>query len=76
MPIAVKHRRATEHCDMIQGVDLMDLVSSGNEGLMIAIDKYNYKLGWSFSTYASWWIMWAIRRTLTNESRTIRVSAV
>ena len=73
--IAVKHRRATEHCDMIQGVDLMDLVSSGNEGLMIAIDKYNYKLGWSFSTYASWWIMWAIRRTLTNESRTIRVSA-
>ena len=60
---------------MIQGVDLMDLVSSGNEGLMIAIDKYNYKLGWSFSTYASWWIMWAIRRTLTNESRTIRVSA-
>lgn len=73
--IAVKHRRAIEHCDMIQGVDLMDLVSSGNEGLMIAIDKYNYKLGWSFSTYASWWIMWAIRRTLTNESRTIRVSA-
>lgn len=73
--IAVKHRRAIEHSDMIQGIDLMDLVSSGNEGLMIAIDKYNYKLGWSFSTYASWWIMWAIRRTLTNESRTIRVSA-
>lgn len=74
--IAFKHRRAIEHNDMIQGVDLMDLVSSGNEGLMIAIDKYNYKLGWSFSTYASWWIMWAIRRTLANESRTIRVSAL
>ena len=58
---------------MIQGIDVMDLISAGNEGLMIAIDKYNYKLGWSFSTYATWWIMQSIRRTLATESRTIRI---
>lgn len=71
--IAIRHKNAAEHCSMIQGIDVMDLISAGNEGLMIAIDKYNYKLGWSFSTYATWWIMQAIRRTLANESRTIRI---
>ena len=71
--IAIRHKNAAEHSSMIQGIDVMDLISAGNEGLMIAIDKYNYKLGWSFSTYATWWIMQSIRRTLATESRTIRI---
>ena len=68
--IAMKHKSGTEQS---QSIDIMDLIGAGNEGLMIAIDKYNYKLGWSFSTYATWWIMQSIRRTIASDSRTIRV---
>lgn len=56
-----------------RGVELLDLIQSGTEGLIRAIDKFNYKLGWKFSTYARWWIRQAITRCIANESRNIRI---
>lgn len=55
------------------GLDFDDLIEAGNEGLMTAADKYNYKLGFAFTTYATWWIRQSITRTIAYESRTIRV---
>ena len=57
----------------ITGLDYMDLIQAGNEGLLIAVDRFNYKLGWTFATYATWWIRQSITRTIANESRTIRI---
>ncbi len=56
-----------------KGLDFEDLIQAGNEGLLVAADKYNYKLGISFSTYASYWIRQAITRSLANNSRTVRL---
>lgn len=55
------------------GLDIEDLFQIGCEGLMIAIEKYDYKLGFAFSTYATWWIRQNITRAIANESRTIRI---
>lgn len=55
------------------GIELEDLISSGNEGLIIAVNKFDYRLGWSFSTYASYWITQSITRNIADNSRTIRV---
>lgn len=56
-----------------QGVDFLDLIQEGNIGLMKAVDKFEYKRGYKFSTYATWWIRQAITRALADQGRTIRI---
>ncbi|MEM7333205.1 MAG: sigma-70 family RNA polymerase sigma factor [Chloroflexota bacterium] len=58
-----------------QGLDFLDLIQEGNVGLLLAVDKFNYKLGNRFSTYATWWIRQSITRALANHGRTIRIPA-
>ncbi len=55
------------------GIDFLDLVQEGNIGLMKAVDKFNYRLGNKFSTYATWWIRQSITRAIADQGRTIRV---
>lgn len=56
-----------------RGVPLPDLIQEGNLGLLKAVDKYNYRLGYRFSTYASWWIRQSISRSLALQARVIRI---
>ena len=55
------------------GLDQLDLVQEGNLGLMKAVEKFNYRLGFKFSTYASWWIRQSILRAIADQGRTIRM---
>jgi RNA polymerase primary sigma factor len=55
------------------GVSFPDLIQAGNVGLIRATDKYDYKRGFKFSTYATWWIRQAVARTLADHARTIRI---
>ena len=57
----------------IPGLDIMDIIQSGNLGLMKAIDNFDISLGYKFSTYAIWWIRQAILRSIANDSRNIRI---
>lgn len=55
------------------GLGLSDLIQEGNVGLMKAVDKFEYRRGYKFSTYATWWIRQAITRAISDQSRTIRI---
>lgn len=56
-----------------QGLSFTDLIQEGNSGLMRAVDKFDYRLGWKFGTYATWWIRQGITRALADHGRTVRV---
>ena len=63
--VAKKYRR--------RGVPFMDLIQEGNAGLMRAVEKFEYRRGFKFCTYATWWIRQAVTRAIADQSRTIRV---
>lgn len=67
--IAKKYKNSTS------GVDFMDLIAAGNEGLIKAVDKFDWRKGFRLSTYATWWIRQRVFKTLDDESRTVRIPA-
>src|SRR6187431_3257440 len=58
---------------MHRGLPFLDLIQEGNMGLMRAVDKFEYRRGYKFSTYATWWIRQAMTRSIADQVRTIRI---
>jgi RNA polymerase primary sigma factor len=58
---------------MNRGLSFLDLIQEGNTGLMKAVEKFEYRRGYKFSTYATWWIRQAITRSIADQARTIRI---
>nr|WP_263364792.1 RNA polymerase sigma factor RpoD [Cupriavidus pauculus] len=58
---------------MNRGMQFLDLIQEGNIGLMKAVDKFEYRRGWKFSTYATWWVRQSVTRAIADQGRTIRV---
>ena len=56
-----------------RGLQFLDLIQEGNNGLMKAVDKFQYRRGYKFSTYATWWIRQAVMRSISEQSRTVRI---
>ena len=56
-----------------RGLQFLDLIQEGNEGLFKAVDKYDHKMGYKFSTYATWWIRQGITRAIADQARTVRL---
>ena len=66
--------RDVDHAELPKaGVPLLDLIQEGNLGLIRAVEKFDYKLGFKLSTYATWWIRQAVTRALADQGRTIRL---
>ena len=68
--VSIARRYRNEH-----GLDFIDLVQEGNLGLMRAVDKFDWRKGFKFSTYATWWIRQALSRAMAEKSRTVRIPA-